>query len=286
MSVVRFVGERAGGLFEDDGDGGVVADFECGGAADFGVLEAGACGGVAEEVVDAPAAIEFSGATAVGPPGVGAVDVAVMFADEVVPAALQQVAEPFAFMGKKTGRLFVGFGVEDVFFGVGDVDVAAKHEWFGVLALVKPAAEDFEPLVLDRLAFGAGGAGGEVDAGDFQTARGGFDQSAFNIRLSAADVAGMDFDGEAGPDGCAGISRAFSRVPDHMPAVRLADFFRELVRSGADFLQEQDIRADGDQMFQKSLSQRCSQTIHVPCRNLHQRNSARDFHQSIPTKPV
>ncbi len=125
-------------------------------------------GFVAEEVVNAPAAVEFSGAASIGPPGIGALNVAVMFSNQVVPARLQQFSEPFSFVWHESRSAFVGLGVEDVLLGVSYINVPTEDKRVTVMPSFGPSLKLSHPFFFDRLTFRAGRAGRKINAGEMK----------------------------------------------------------------------------------------------------------------------
>ena len=112
-----------------------------------------------------------------------------------MPAGFQKLREPLAFMRQKSGRLFIGFCVKDIFFCVCDIDIATEEERSGCESGVDPCMKEFHPDFFDVLSFRAGRAGGEIDAGQVEATRACLDESSFGIRMVRGDVGAENLDG-------------------------------------------------------------------------------------------
>ena len=98
----------------------------------FAGVHAGAfhrCGEVGADnlVVDAPADVVGAGVTALAPPGV-LLGVGVDEAEGVAELARKQLGQPLPLLRQEAAVFQVAFPVFQVFFSVGDVDVATEDE--------------------------------------------------------------------------------------------------------------------------------------------------------------
>ena len=209
---------------------------------------AGGEGGSGEVIVNAPAGVVFPRASAVGPPGVLSV-VVVEFAEDVFPSAVaDEGVHPLALFGKEAGVFEVAAPVADVFFGAGDVDVAAD-EVFALVASAlvaadffgEPFSHEFHRLVFDLLPRVAAGAGREVERDDAEAGEVQLDEAPFVVeqRVSELVVDGVGLlfgvDGDAGVSGFLGEGEVSAQVCGR------GGFGDELVLLRADFLRAEDV---------------------------------------------
>ncbi len=138
------------------GDRSVVADFQATFAVDHGLADVRPQRTVDQQIVNSPAPIQFPGSSPVGPPRVRPLNLAEMLARRIVPAGFQQTAEPGPLMGQESGRFFVGFGVENILFRVGNVEITAKQVRAVVTPGRCPATKSLQPAVFDLLPVVAG----------------------------------------------------------------------------------------------------------------------------------
>ena len=83
-----------------------------------------------QEIVDSPSAVvDLAGPDPLGPPGVGAGEVAVDMAEAVCQADGQQIRKSFSLLISKTGRHMIVFRMRQVDLLVGDVIVPAGDDW-------------------------------------------------------------------------------------------------------------------------------------------------------------
>src|SRR5690606_4202909 len=110
---LTLMGPYPGSEVELHDDRRVVTHLEAAVPMDEGAAELRGCRRVAEQVVDAPPAIELSGAPAVAPPGVGPLRGAHVHPEQVRPPPAQELTEPLALVRQEARVVLVALGVVD-----------------------------------------------------------------------------------------------------------------------------------------------------------------------------
>lgn len=110
-------------------------------------------GGISEQVVDSPATIEFSRASAIAPPRVWSWSYTGLESDKVIPPSFEQFTDPLTLMGEEAGGVLVGFGVKNIVLGMRDIEIPTENGWYpGAEYRRGPIPEGMQPEVFLCLA--------------------------------------------------------------------------------------------------------------------------------------
>ena len=115
------------------------------GAEDFGIngrggdLFSGAVGN--KEIVDTPAGVPFAGFEHIAPPGVSTHSIGIQMAEGISEAGVQKLFEALTLFVGETGATPVGFGILQVDFLMGDVQITADDDTFTAVQLFQIVAE-------------------------------------------------------------------------------------------------------------------------------------------------
>ena len=144
--------------------------------------------GADDVVVNAPANVVGAGVATLAPPGV-LVFFVVDEAEGIAVVAGEEIGQPLAFLWQEAAVFQVAFPVFQVFFGVGDVDVAAEDEALARLRpRLQPRREFGHEGFFFLLAFVAAGAGMHVKADDAVRGVHRFEVAPFAIDFRPADA--------------------------------------------------------------------------------------------------
>ncbi len=259
-------------LVEFNTDGAVVAAEDVG--EDKAVLQAGEQAVGKDEIVDAPAHVFLSGVVHIAPPGVFH-PIGVEGAEAVGKAGGQQVGEFAPFFVGKAGGEVVGFGVFEVDFFVGHVQVAAiDHR----LVLIQPqdvvpqGILPLHPIVqADQLPLGVGC----VDAQEVKVLKFQGDGAALVVVLGDPQTVLHRQRLPLGKHGGAGITLLFGAVPVLIIAVggKVG-----LPRLHFGFLNAEKVRIRLFKKLGKALVQAGSEAVNVPRDKFHRITSGVLYH--------
>ena len=249
----------------------MVADLETGLTNDVHREDPFGRSRVAQEVIDAPPLVVSTSVASVGPPGVDLLAFAFHVTEAVDPPVGEQFAEPRPLLRKETARLRVPFGVPDVVFGVGDVEVS-NHD-HGVVCFEprrQPCPPCVHPALLVRLALRPASAVGQVGVDTDQFTVAGHEDASFDVGVVfAPGESGKHILFEGAERGDAGVALLFRGMKVNRMAFRPRPILRQLLFQNARFLQHQHVRTNGLDPSIDALPNGGAEAIDVPRHEAH-----------------
>jgi len=219
------------------------------------------------EIIDPPANVPLTGSGSIRPPGIGGGSLRVKVAEGVDESGPEKFAHSFAFLVGETRVPAIGFGIGQINFLVGHVEVAAKSNGFLPSELAKIPAEIRIPGIVAVPQAGEVPLGiGNVNVHDVETIELASDHTPFaNVRtVGKVHAHGKWF--LLGEHRRAGVTFLVRKMitPKRITEIILGNHLRIQFH----FLQAEDVGRTLPDEFVKTLGTTSPEAVHVPGQEL------------------